>query len=450
MTYCVAVRLDSGIMLASDSRTNAGVDHIMTFSKMRVYEKPDDRVIVLLSSGNLAITQGAVNMLDRQRHASEGTRTMWTVDSMVDVAQIAGGALRDVEQRDGNMLVQSGIDASADLIVGGQIRGEEPRLFHVYQQGNFIEECRHALFPARRVQVRQADPRSRADTADALPRGGQMRADIVRLDAALQHLGRLAPRHPLVREGFAACRRPAQDPRRRSRTGRCCARAGAAACARCSWRWTTPTGWNRHSAPSWRAQRAVIARAARSCRRPTHTADHSRIRGSGWRLDMAAPLGMTHRKRAHDDPRRAASPHALRVRSTGLAVAARNPLASGRALAYADRRAIRSTSLRSAISSTGSRIRTATGSRASSFGADTRACDRRRSRCRPDRHQPVRFLHRQERRAISRSRTPRSSAASSRCTSRRKRPVPGSPTGLRRCESGCSHRRSPRSTSSSA
>src|SRR5438105_2680126 len=139
MTYCCALRLDSGMLFASDSRTNAGVDHIMTFSKMRVYERPDDRVIVLLSSGNLAITQGAVNMLDRQQHAGPDVRTMFTVDSMFDVAEIAGDTLREVERRDGSMLLQSGIDASADLIVGGQIRGEEPRLFHVYQQGNFIE-----------------------------------------------------------------------------------------------------------------------------------------------------------------------------------------------------------------------------------------------------------------------------------------------------------------------
>ena len=69
MTYCVALRLDSGMIFASDSRTNAGVDHIATFCKMRVYEKPGDRVIVLLSSGNLAITQGAINILDRHRTA---------------------------------------------------------------------------------------------------------------------------------------------------------------------------------------------------------------------------------------------------------------------------------------------------------------------------------------------------------------------------------------------
>ena len=139
MTYCVALRLDSGMIFASDSRTNAGVDHIATFCKMRVYEKPGDRVIVLLSSGNLAITQGVINILDRHRNAPQGDSTIWSVSSMFDVAALAGDALREMQERDGKMLMQSGIEASANIIVGGQIAGEDERLFHIYSQGNFIE-----------------------------------------------------------------------------------------------------------------------------------------------------------------------------------------------------------------------------------------------------------------------------------------------------------------------
>ena len=139
MTYCVALRLDSGMIFASDSRTNAGVDHIATFCKMRVYEKPGDRVIVLLSSGNLAITQGVINILDRHQKAAQGEDTIWSVSSMFDVAALAGDALREMQQRDGKMLMQSGIEASANIIVGGQIAGEDERLFHIYSQGNFIE-----------------------------------------------------------------------------------------------------------------------------------------------------------------------------------------------------------------------------------------------------------------------------------------------------------------------
>ena len=139
MTYCVALRLDSGMIFASDSRTNAGVDHIATFGKMRVYEKKDDRVIVVLSSGNLAMTQGVMNILDRHATAPEGESTIWNAASMYDAAGLVGAALREMQKRDEPYLAQSHIDAGASLLVGGQIKGEPCRLFHVYAQGNFIE-----------------------------------------------------------------------------------------------------------------------------------------------------------------------------------------------------------------------------------------------------------------------------------------------------------------------
>ncbi len=133
------MKLESGMIFASDSRTNAGVDHIATFCKMRVYDKPDDRLIVVLSSGNLSMTQGVTNILDRHRFAAEGEKTIWNAQTMFDVANLTGDALREMMRRDGAALMQSGIEASANLIVGGQIRGEAPRLFHIYPQGNFIE-----------------------------------------------------------------------------------------------------------------------------------------------------------------------------------------------------------------------------------------------------------------------------------------------------------------------
>ena len=139
MTYCVATRLDSGMIFASDSRTNAGVDHIATFCKMRVYEKPDDRVIVVMSSGNLAMTQGVINILDRQKYAAPDATTIWNAPTMFEVATHVGEGLREMERRDGSALAQNGIEASANMIVGGQIHGEEQRLFHIYSAGNFIE-----------------------------------------------------------------------------------------------------------------------------------------------------------------------------------------------------------------------------------------------------------------------------------------------------------------------
>src|SRR5688572_6196514 len=145
MTYCCALRLDTGMIFASDSRTNAGVDHIATFTKMKVYEKPDDRLITVLSSGNLAVTQGVTNLIDRQLRAKASgdcdpeAPSVLEAPTMYDVAAIVGDALREMQRRDGAFLQQSNVDANASMIVGGQIKGEPPRLFYLYTQGNFIE-----------------------------------------------------------------------------------------------------------------------------------------------------------------------------------------------------------------------------------------------------------------------------------------------------------------------
>jgi putative proteasome-type protease len=147
MTYCVALRIDSGMIFASDSRTNAGVDHVATFCKMKVFEKVDERLIVVLSSGNLAITQGVNNILDRQLKLNEeGTPSLMNVTSMYDAAALVGDALREMQRRDGPWLMQSQIEASASMLVGGQIKGEAQRLFHVYSQGNFIESMEDTPF----------------------------------------------------------------------------------------------------------------------------------------------------------------------------------------------------------------------------------------------------------------------------------------------------------------
>ena len=146
MTYCVAVVLDAGMIFASDSRTNAGVDQIATFRKMRTFERQNDRVIVILTSGNLAVTQSAINLLDRRAHASDNVPTIWSVPSMFDVAMLLGEALREVRRRDGPHLSESNVDASASFILGGQIAGEQQRLFNVYSEGNFIEATRETPF----------------------------------------------------------------------------------------------------------------------------------------------------------------------------------------------------------------------------------------------------------------------------------------------------------------
>jgi putative proteasome-type protease len=139
MTYCVAMSLEAGMIFASDSRTNAGVDNISRFCKMRTFVRHGERVIVMLSSGNLSITQNAINILDQRARAGDNMLNLWNATSMFDVARLLGDALREVKSRDGPYLMQNNIDSGASFLVGGQVRGEPPRLFNVYSEGNFIE-----------------------------------------------------------------------------------------------------------------------------------------------------------------------------------------------------------------------------------------------------------------------------------------------------------------------
>ena len=138
MTYCTGIMLDAGLVFASDSRTHAGVDNFACFSKMTVFERAADRVIVLLSSGNLAGTQAVIGLL-KQRNARDGVPNLWTAESLFDAAMLVSDAMRDVDRRDGQHLAESDIAFNASFIFGGQITGEPPRLFRIYAQGNFIE-----------------------------------------------------------------------------------------------------------------------------------------------------------------------------------------------------------------------------------------------------------------------------------------------------------------------
>lgn len=138
MTYCVGIKLDTGLVFASDSRTHAGVDNFASFCKMTMFERAGDRVIVLLSSGNLAGTQAVINVLN-QRNAKDGVPNLWGAESMFDAAMLVSDAMREVDRRDAQHLAASAVSFSASFIMGGQIVGEPPRLFRLYKEGNFIE-----------------------------------------------------------------------------------------------------------------------------------------------------------------------------------------------------------------------------------------------------------------------------------------------------------------------
>jgi putative proteasome-type protease len=135
MTYCVALRLNAGLVFLSDSRTNAGVDQIGTFRKMTVFERPGERCLVLLTSGNLGVTQSVRQVLMEPDEAG----TLWNAPNLHEAAAVVGRAVRKVYDRDSESLKKQGIEFTCALIIGGQIRGERCRLFHVYAAGNFIE-----------------------------------------------------------------------------------------------------------------------------------------------------------------------------------------------------------------------------------------------------------------------------------------------------------------------
>ena len=137
MTYCVGMRLDAGLVFLSDSRTNAGVDQISTFRKMTVFENPGERLLVLMSAGNLAVTQSVRHLLYERSGATEGS--VWTARTMFDAVRVVGEAIRDVHRRDAEALKEFKIDFNANFIFGGQIRGEPMQLFQVYAAGNYIE-----------------------------------------------------------------------------------------------------------------------------------------------------------------------------------------------------------------------------------------------------------------------------------------------------------------------
>lgn len=144
MTYCVAMNLRDGMVFVSDSRTNAGVDQVATFRKLHLFTVPGERVIVLQSAGNLATTQSVVSLLRARVGRPDGPH-MLGVKSMYDAAELLGSTVREVVARDSGPQAQN-VDFGCSFLLGGQIRGEDQRLFNIYPQGNFIESSRDSLF----------------------------------------------------------------------------------------------------------------------------------------------------------------------------------------------------------------------------------------------------------------------------------------------------------------
>jgi putative proteasome-type protease len=145
MTYCLGILLPKGLVLASDSRSNAGVDQVVRVSKLNLMPTAADRVIAIQSSGNLATTQAVVTRLREAFGAGEAAIDLALARTMFDVAGIVGAQLRTTIVGDAKFVDPYG-DPSGNFLVSGQIKGEAPRLFQVYAAGNFVEASARSPF----------------------------------------------------------------------------------------------------------------------------------------------------------------------------------------------------------------------------------------------------------------------------------------------------------------
>ncbi len=148
MTYCVGLRLKDGLVLLSDTRTNAGVDNISTFNKMHVVEQPGERVMCLMTAGNLSLAQIVINLVT-EGFASETLgmhATLSTTPSMFGAAQFVGEAIRKAFAAHGEAMKAQNVSFDISILLAGQIKGRKMRLFQIYSAGNFIEATEETPF----------------------------------------------------------------------------------------------------------------------------------------------------------------------------------------------------------------------------------------------------------------------------------------------------------------
>ena len=141
MTYCCGILVRDGLVMFADTRTNAGVDNISTFRKLHVFKQPSHRVMAIASAGNLSITQSVISMLREgwDNPATAEVETLMTVPTMFQAAQLVGRTIRRIFSEEGAALAASDVKFDVSMLLGGQIKGERPRLFMLYAAGNFIE-----------------------------------------------------------------------------------------------------------------------------------------------------------------------------------------------------------------------------------------------------------------------------------------------------------------------
>lgn len=174
MTYCLGILVAQGLILASDSRSNAGVDNVAEVSKLAILTVPGNRVIAIQSAGNLATTQSVVTQLRQALGAGGVADDLGLARTMFDVANLVGAKLRQVVTMDGAFVQPYG-DPAASFLVSGQIVGESPRLFQIYSAGNFVEATERSYFLqigeakyGKPILDRALEPTSSLDEAEKL------------------------------------------------------------------------------------------------------------------------------------------------------------------------------------------------------------------------------------------------------------------------------------------
>ncbi|MGF1459548.1 MAG: peptidase [Leptolyngbyaceae cyanobacterium] len=145
MTYCLGIHVRQGVLLAADSRTNAGVDYISSYRKLFDYSVPGDRALILCSSGNLSITQAVLHTLDRDL-ITNTEPNLHTLPTLHDVARYIGHCIRKLQEIDRPWLQKDNIDFQCSFLLGGQIQGEASQLYLIYSQGNCIRSTPETPF----------------------------------------------------------------------------------------------------------------------------------------------------------------------------------------------------------------------------------------------------------------------------------------------------------------
>ncbi|MEQ1726281.1 MAG: peptidase [Sphingopyxis sp.] len=145
----MAINVEQGLVMLSDTRTNAGVDNISRFRKMYTWEEPGERALAMMTAGNLSITQGVLTRIQSSMDRyvlGDDVETIMSCDTLYRAAEIVGAAMRDMMESHGESISQAGVSAGASIILSGQRKGGRPRIFLIYSSGNFIEATRDTPF----------------------------------------------------------------------------------------------------------------------------------------------------------------------------------------------------------------------------------------------------------------------------------------------------------------